>query len=289
MKNFKSHFKFNKQERSGIFFLLVIIFGLQLIYMLFKNEMVYTSEASFGLDTEVQKLLDSIREQSKVEESPKIYPFNPNFITDYKGYTLGLSNEEIDRLHVFRSENRWVNSTKEFQKVTLISDSLLKILAPYFNFPEWKNRTKIKEKERKQKSVLTEVRYKDLNQANSEELKLIYGIGDKLSARIVKFRNRLGGFMVNEQLYDVYGLQEEVVLRILEEFRVKEQPIIKRININTATREEMEQLIYINQNLAIQIVNYRDSVGIIQSFNELLKIEDFPADKIDRIELYLSL
>ncbi|MGB5227025.1 MAG: helix-hairpin-helix domain-containing protein [Eudoraea sp.] len=289
MKNFKSHFKFNKQERSGIFFLLVIIFGLQLIYMLFKNEMVYTSEASFGLDTEVQKLLDSIREQSKVEESPKIYPFNPNFITDYKGYTLGLSNEEIDRLHVFRSENRWVNSTKEFQQVTLISDSLLKILAPYFNFPEWKNRTKIIEKERKQKSVLTVVRYKDLNQANSEELKLIYGIGDKLSARIVKFRNRLGGFMVNEQLYDVYGLQEEVVLRILEEFRVKEQPIIKRININTATREEMEQLIYINQNLAIQIVNYRDSVGIIQSFNELLKIEDFPADKIDRIELYLSL
>ncbi|MGB5359173.1 MAG: helix-hairpin-helix domain-containing protein, partial [Eudoraea sp.] len=66
MKNFKSHFKFNKQERSGIFFLLVIIFGLQLIYMLFKNEMIYTSEASFGLDTEVQKLLDSIRDQSKV-------------------------------------------------------------------------------------------------------------------------------------------------------------------------------------------------------------------------------
>ena len=80
-----------------------------------------------------------------------------------------------------------------------------------------------------------------------------------------------------------------MVLRILEEFRVKQQPTIERININTATRGEMEQLIYINQNLAIQIVNYRDSVGIIQSFNELLKIEDFPADKIDRIKLYLSL
>jgi DNA uptake protein ComE-like DNA-binding protein len=133
------------------------------------------------------------------------------------------------------------------------------------------------------------VGHKDWNQATPEELKGIYGIGDKLSARIVKFRNRLGGFMVNEQLYDVYGLEEEVVLRILEEFRVKEQPAIERININTATRREMEQLIYINQNLAIQIVTYRDSVGIIQSFNEFLKIEDFPADKIDRIKLYLSL
>ncbi len=95
--------------------------------------------------------------------------------------------------------------------------------------------------------------------------------------------------MVNEQLYDVYGLEEEVVLRILEEFRVKEQPAIEMININTATRREMEQLIYINQNLAIQIVTYRDSVGIIRSFNELTKIEDFPANKIDRIKLYLSL
>lgn len=289
MKNFKSHFKFNKQERSGIFFLLVIIFSLQLIYLLFRDEVFYTPETNFALETEVQKLLDSIGEQSKVEESPKVYPFNPNFISDYKGYTLGMTNEEIDRLQVFRSENRWVNSAKEFQKVTLISDSLLQILAPYFKFPKWKTGLKDKKKERQEKSVAAVVSHKDLNQANPEELQVIYGIGDKLSARIVKFRNRLGGFLVNEQLYDVYGLKEEVVLRILEEFRVKQQPTIERININTATRGEMEQLIYINQNLAIQIVNYRDSVGIIQSFNELLKIEDFPADKIDRIKLYLSL
>ena len=280
MKNFKSHFKFNKQERSGIFFLLVIIFSLQLIYLLLRNEVVYTPETNFALETEVQKLLDSIGEQSKVEESPKVYPFNPNFISDYKGYTLGMTNEEIDRLQVFRSENSWVNSAKEFQKVTLISDSLLQILAPYFKFPKWKTGLKDKKKERQEKSVAAVVSHKDLNQANPEELQVIYGIGDKLSARIVKFRNRLGGFLVNEQLYDVYGLKEEVVLRILEEFRVKQQPTIERININTATRGEMEQLIYINQNLAIQIVNYRDSVGIIQSFNELLKIEDFPADKI---------
>ncbi|MGB5482042.1 MAG: helix-hairpin-helix domain-containing protein, partial [Eudoraea sp.] len=128
-----------------------------------------------------------------------------------------------------------------------------------------------------------------INLATAEELKAIYGIGVKLSARIVKFRDRLGGFMVNEQLYDVYGLEEEVVLRILEEFQVKEQPEIERININTATKREMEQLIYINQDLAFQIVTYRDSVGIIRSFNELTQIEDFPVNKIDRIKLYLSL
>ena len=289
MKNLKSHLKFNKQERSGIFFLLLGIFSLQLIYLLISNEVFYASEASFVLNNKVQKLLDSVKEKSIPGESPKMYPFNPNFLSDYKGYALGMSNEEIDRLHLFRSENLWVTSVKEFQRVTHISDSLLQQIAPLFKFPEWTSQSKNEKKTNQKKLSATKVKPKDLNKATAEELKVIYGIGDKLSARIIKFRNRLGGFMVNEQLYDVYGLEEEVVLRILEEFRVKQQPAIEKININTATGREMEKLIYINQNLANQIVTYRDSVGIIRSFTELTKIEDFPSKKIDRIKLYLSL
>lgn len=289
MKNFKSHFKFNKQERSGIFFLLLVIFSLQLIYLLISNEVFYSSEHSFVLDTKVQKLLDSVNGQSIPGELPKMYPFNPNFLSDYKGYTLGMSNEEIDRLHLFRSENRWVTSAKEFQRVTNISDSLLQQIAPLFKFPAWASQSKNQKKTQQKKISVANVKFKDLNQATAEEFKDIYGIGDKLSSRIIKFRNRLGGFMVNEQLYDVYGLEKEVVLRILEEFRIKQQPAIEKININTATVREMRNLIYINQKLANQIVTYRDSVGIIKSFTELTKIEDFPAKKIDRIELYLSL
>ena len=257
--------------------------------MMISNEFFYAPEVNFVLDTKVQKLLDSIKAHSKTDESPKVYPFNPNFLTDYKGYVLGMSNDEIDRLHLFRSENRWVSSANEFQRVTLVSDSLLRSIEPLFKFPEWANRSEKKKRISQKKSVAANPHLKDLNQAKAEELKVIYGIGDKLSARILKFRNRLGGFMVNEQLYDVYGLEEEVVLRILEKFSVKQPPEIEKININTATAKEMENLIYINQSLAIQIVSYRDSVGIIRSFDELIKIDDFPAKKIDRIKLYLSL
>ncbi len=289
MKILKSHFKFNKQERSGIFYLLLVIFSLQLIYMMISNEFFYAPEDNFVLDTKVQKLLDSIKAQSKADEPPEMYPFNPNFLSDYKGYALGMSNDEIDRLHAFRSKNRWVSSAKEFQRVTLVSDSLLRSIKPLFKFPEWANRSENKKRISRKKSVAANPDLKDLNHAKAEELKVIYGIGDKLSARIIKFRNRLGGFMVNEQLYDVYGLEEEVVLRILEKFSVKQPPAIEKININTASEKEMENLIYINQNLAIQIVSYRDSVGIIRSFDELTKIDDFPAKKIDRIKLYLSL
>jgi len=289
LKNFRSHFEFNKQERSGIFYLLVIIFSFQLTYMVINNSAPDSSETNFALNMEVQKMLDSIRDQSKIGGSPKLYPFNPNFISDYKGYTLGMSNEEIDRLLLFRSENKWVYSAEEFQQVTLISDSLLQELAPLFKFPEWTQEPKIKRNESLDNLTFTPEESKDLNLATAEDLKFIHGIGDKLSARIVKFRSRLGGFMVNEQLYDVYGLEEEVVIRILKKFSVKQQPVIKKININTATLSELKQLIYFNQNLAFQIVTYRDSVGTIQSFNELKKIEDFPSDKIDIIKLYLSL
>jgi hypothetical protein len=62
---------------------------------------------------------------------PKIYPFNPNFITDFKGYKLGMSVTEIDRLLAFRKTNRYVNSAAEFQQVTQVSDSLLAQIAPF--------------------------------------------------------------------------------------------------------------------------------------------------------------
>ena len=98
MNNFKSHFGYNKRQRNGIFFLLVIIVSLQLVFFFFdfsSND----DEANASIEIiAFQKEMDSLR-LAKVENSkPKIYPFNPNYITDFKGYQLGMSVEEIDKL-----------------------------------------------------------------------------------------------------------------------------------------------------------------------------------------------
>ncbi len=45
-----------------------------------------------------------------------------------------MSNEEIDRLLTFRKQNQWVNSAKQFQQVTKVSDSLLNTISPYLSF-----------------------------------------------------------------------------------------------------------------------------------------------------------
>ena len=141
MKNFKSHFKFSKQERSGIFFLLFLLIAIQTRYFFYQKFKVGSSSA-LTLNSDLQSKIDSLKLSATQNDTIKLYPFNPNFITDYKGYTLGMSIEEIDRLHEFRAQNKFANSVEEFQKVTQVSDSLLNIISVQFKFPEWTQKSK---------------------------------------------------------------------------------------------------------------------------------------------------
>jgi DNA uptake protein ComE-like DNA-binding protein len=268
---------------------------LQVGYFVLSSSFNKASADSFSLDATLQAQVDLLKENTLQKDSIKMYPFNPNFISDYKGYMLGMSVVEIDRLHDFRANDKYVNSIEDFQKVTQVSDSLLGNISSFFKFPDWTKKTKqsliSRGKYIDTKSDLSnkKVKYKDLNLATAEDLKSIRGIGDKLSARIVKFRDRLGGFLVGEQLYDVYGLEPEVVDRTLKRFKVTDPPKIKKININTASVETLSKLLYIQKDIAFDIVKLRNSKIKIVSFDELLEIENFPTNKIDRITLYLSL
>ncbi|WP_437399457.1 ComEA family DNA-binding protein [Flagellimonas lutimaris] len=281
----KSHFRFNKQERSGIFFFLVLTIVLQGGYYFVKANSS-PKKTRFALNTREQHRIDSLKTYQS-ETSIKIYPFNPNYITDYKGYTLGLSTFELDRLFAYREEGKFVNSAKDFQAVTKISDSLLNALSPYFKFPDWVGENQSSKK--KTSFVKKEKKTKDLNSATEEDLMEVYGIGETLSERIIKFRDRLGGFLVNEQLYDVYGLKPEVAEKALLKFQVIEIPSLDKININKASIEELSELIYINRSLASNIIEYRDKNGSFASFQELSNVDAFPTEKLDRIALYLSL
>ena len=292
----KSHFNFTKRQRSGIFFLLTLLVLLQLGYLAMQHYPVSSSDSMFELDEENQKRFDSLVLASNNSEKVFLRPFNPNYISDFKGYTLGMSPIEIDRLHQFRAQDKFVNSASEFQLITGVSDSLLNSISPYFKFPEWvvNKKNEVPQYTTKIKSYATSDdlgksgEIKDLNTVTAKELKQINGIGEKLSARIIKFRDRLGGFLVNEQLYDVYGLESDVVKRTLERFRVLHPPDVKKINVNTASVDELASLIYLRYNVAENIVIYREEKGAFTSLDDLFNVSEFPINKIDRIGLYLS-
>ena len=75
----------------------------------------------------------------------------------------------------------------------------------------------------------------------------------------------------------------------MQNFKVFNKPAIERINVNTASVDEIGSLIYIKYDVAREIVSYREINGPFSSLNELKNIEGFPATKIDRIALYLSI
>lgn len=290
----KSHFQFSNQQRNGIFLLLIIIVGLQCIYVFAsksKNEPIFDDS---NLEN-YRKELDSLRLVEIEQNKPKIYPFNPNYITDYKGYTLGMSNEEIDRLHKFRASDRWVNSSKEFQSVTKVSDSLLAKISPHFKFPDWVTNPKSKTNSfkknyadfNKPKPFDQKI---DLNKATASQLQKIYGIGEKLSQRIIDYRSRIGGGFVSDvELMEVYGLEDEVIERIKNSFTVKSPRSISTFNLNTASRDELVLIKYIDYEIANNIIEERTLREGFNSLDDLTKVEDFPINKIEIIKLYLHL
>jgi hypothetical protein len=195
---------FNRSQQNGIFLLVIIIILFQAIYFFADFSSESNSEALSPEEIEsFQAQIDSIKEARAEADSIKIYPFNPNYITDFKGYTLGMSVEEIDKLQQFREENKWINSAKDFQKVTGVSDSLLATISPYFKFPNWVTEA---EKEKENNRNIPSVKVSDLNTAKSEDLQKINGIGEVLANRIVNYRNKIGGFRSEIQLKDIYGL-----------------------------------------------------------------------------------
>ncbi|TVZ55698.1 helix-hairpin-helix protein [Lutibacter sp. Hel_I_33_5] len=225
MNLFKSHFWYTKRQRNGIFFLLLLIIVLQLIY-------VYVDFSTDDLEgvnqpelIAFQKQIDSLKIIELEKRKPKIYPFNPNYITDFKGYQLGMSTEEIDKLHAFRNTNKFINSKNQFQRVTKVSDSLLSVISPYFKFPDWvikrnleKKNTKenfisnFKEKKNTKKGEIVKL---NINTSTFKEVLKIPEIDYELCRKIFDYRDEVAELQDISELKKIDGFPLEKYERII--------------------------------------------------------------------------
>jgi DNA uptake protein ComE-like DNA-binding protein len=285
---------FSREHRSGIFLLLLIIIALQFFWHFYD----FSPKKSKPSDKEIQWLamqneIDSFKEISN-NNKYEIKPFNPNFISDYKGSVLGMSVLEIDRLHKFRKLDKYVNSAKEFQQITKVSNELLNKILPHFKFPDWvtnKSNSNYKDysnpnfkKFPEKKAIVS----KDINLATKAEIMEVYGIGDKISDVILQEKQKFGAFASIEQLQFVWGVSPEAYQDIQKRFFVSQNPAINKIDINNLSVKELSKFPYFDYNLARQIVIYRSANDDIKSIEDLAKIKGMPNDKIKIIALYLE-
>lgn len=272
-KFFKSQFFFSKNQRVGIFCLLTIVFFIQLL-LYFKDKSKFINKEQSFNDLEVLN--------SKLDLEQKnifvLHPFNPNFLTDYKGYQLGLNITEIDNVLEYRSKGLWINSNGKFKEVSGISDSLMIKISKYFKYPDFKSIVKFKKK------II-----KDFNLATARDFMHIKGIGPYYSKSIIKLRQDLGGFTDFTQLKLIKGFKEDLIEEFKSSFSNKNPKQIIKLNINEATLEELVLVDFIDYEVAYNIIDYRLLIERYDSVKQLTKVEDFPLDKYDLIELYLSI
>ena len=289
----KSFLLFDKSQRIGIFTLFGLIVVLQILY--------YTIDFSPAetIDPEEQKWTSIATEiDTSQTKNPnfkfKVYPYNPNFITDFKGYKLGMTVAQLDKLFAFRKLGKFANSPKEFQAVTGISDSLLNKMSPNFKFPDWVNNKSnstyatYKSTNYQKYPEKAAVVIKDINAASKDDLMKISGIGDAISDRILARKLNLQAFVSMEQMSEIFGLAPDVIEKLNVNFQVINQPKVDKIDINNLSIKELTKFPYFSYQIAKNIVIYRSMNGEIKNIAELSKIKDFPVDKINYIALYLQ-
>jgi DNA uptake protein ComE-like DNA-binding protein len=295
-------YRFTSAQRKGILALITLIVITQIGWLLYSEYMFAYSVVNQGENEWLahQQELDALKAKTD-STSHKIYPFNPNFISDYKAYTLGLTPQQTDKIKVFRKEGKWINSAQDFKAVTGVSDSLLTVLSPYFKFPDWvknkqgvasENTTSHKDKFGQKNnafvaktSVITKA---DINATTEEELEKTYGIGPAFARKIVKKRTDLGAFVSMEQMDEFEGFSPEAIADLKKRFIVVGSPKVNRINVNTASLAQLTRFPYFNRDIAKGIITRRSMDGKISNFEELSKIQPEIFGKLKNIHLYLE-
>ena len=153
----------------------------------------------------------------------------------------------------------------------------------------------IKEIKPKTKKQLTPVSLKpakiDINAADIVLLTRLPGIGPGLAKQIIDYRNQHGPFKTLGELQKVPGIGPKRVERIQNRIDLKEKreaitPSIK-INLNTATPEQLSTIIGIGPKLARAIVDYRKKNGFFQSIEELTHVPKIGSKTCKHLKEYL--
>lgn len=145
----------------------------------------------------------------------------------------------------------------------------------------------------------------NINAASAQTLQELDGIGEKLSERIIEYRTHNGAFDTIESIMDVPGLGyekfkdiedficAEVVQAVgsetvqavnAEEYVATEAPKSgDKININTATAAQLQQLDGIGEKISQRIVDYRNKYGAFNSIEEIKNVSGIGDKRFETI------
>ncbi len=128
----------------------------------------------------------------------------------------------------------------------------------------------------------------ELNSADTLQLQELRGIGPGFARRIVKYREKLGGYYAVEQLMEVYGFTEELYKQVARNVTVDASKI-KKLDVNNLGIAELKRHPYISFYEAKAIVEYRNSKASthIDTIDELANLPDLK-ENWEVIKIYIK-
>jgi DNA uptake protein ComE-like DNA-binding protein len=237
---------------------------------------------------------ETLEQQPSLTRKLSIFHFDPNRIGRAEMDSLGFSVALARRITNYREKGGSFKVKKDLLKIYGMDSSLYAQLYAYIDLPVSRNDTYQKDKTtfsrtskapHFEKSVWKPF---DLNLADTTQLKMIKGIGTKLSSRIIKYRDALGGFYDEAQLKDVYGLDTTVIMLICEKSFIAGEFEPRKLQINVLTEKELSTHPYISGSAARAIVAYRFQHGDLNNVDDLRKIQVLKSETIHKITPYLE-
>ena len=124
----------------------------------------------------------------------------------------------------------------------------------------------------------------DINTADSATLCSVPGVGQYISMAIIRYRKRLGGYASVEQTMDIKQVSPE----LLEWFKVENKEKVNKVNINKDSFQKLNSHPYISYEQTRDLLMYRRLYGNIADEAQLLNINIFSVEDIERLRPYLE-
>jgi competence ComEA-like helix-hairpin-helix protein len=307
----KDYFIFTRKERIGISAILLLVIAIWISPRFISPGKSSTKDTDTSWMAEALKLEHSVKELrtdsgesgTNVDDlvyersvtSPsrntkrELFYFDPNILSREGWQKLGVREKTIATIQNYLNKGGHFYKADDLKKIYGIDVNDFSRWEPYIRI-QTKDDSFMKPKfENKKEQLSKKPGYNviDINSADTTTLIALPGIGSKLASRIISFRDKLGGFYSIDQIIEIYGLPDSTFQKIKPYLKL-EKIELKKININTATKDEMKSHPYMKWSLANAIVEYRNQHGNFSSLEDLKKISLITDELFDKLKPYLD-
>jgi competence protein ComEA len=274
----KGWFGFTRRERRSTTILLGIIFVIIVLRYVLPEQNIRIEDYGV-ISTDTENIGEIPAEDISAEKS--LFAFDPNSAPYDTLVKLGFTAREASTLIKYRSKGGKFRKPADIGKVYGVDSSKAEYLEAYVVISSGTSEKTEVFKPVQGKALI------NINSCDSMALVALPGIGPVLSARIIKYRNMLGGFARVDQIREVYGLPEETYEKIKGRL-FADSSGVRKIRINSSDFRELSRIPYLEKYEVTSILKFRELTGRVNSMEDLKINKILTHEKAEKVESYMD-